>query len=309
MKSSIYTLALLAGLHLANRQPLAAINPHHLVSNNYSLAKVMPAGKTEGTNVGDYTYQNDRKFTHVLQFNETTFIPQSYKEGEGGEIIVDVNDLKIHFSQNHVFFKGIEELEMLRGIGIVHKSATLEGYEFHLSDKVSGAFSRLTIFTTNDRFVKKIEFKSKFYGEYTFLFPVKRTDVMAVEQAYFTPKSAYKVVGWEDLTDKIMVPQFRILNCLRNRSRDKIAMEQGIQFEFKDKYVTFTNTGGKQEKIAVKKTRIGNNVDAKRGNVRKIMTCKTKGKKDRQLLIMLNSAQEVEYIQLDNVQYQLALQP
>lgn len=253
---------------------------------------------------GDYTYQDDRKFTQIEQLSGQIIVPSSYAEGMSTEEAVAAGAVKIKIASNIIEFEGVEGLKTFN---IVAKNAVLNGYEYQLVDNRGSDFSKLKFVTSNERHLKFVHFLSSRYGQYTFFLPRKTQDQLQQEANYYSDKNKNKIYAYYNLVDKTITPYYRAVSHKGNDIKEKIVMQQGLKFKFfKDKLVVENNKITETfdiKKIKVEETNGKSKFGKKIGRVIKVTT---KGKsKDKTFRFALNRENKIEFIQHGNTNYSL----
>ncbi len=214
---------------------------------------------TMANSESDYTYQKDRKFSHINQLNGQVFIPQEVEEGRSERKKVAPGAVKVSIAPEMVFFEGIEGLGAMN---IVAKNNTPLGFEFRLVDRRGVEFPKFKVILDKHNFVQLIYFHSKKYGEYTFFLPKKTKAQLQKEANYFTRQDDFTVKVYNDLVGKAITPYTRI-NNVNNKFdvEEKIPMVEAFNIKFKEDKVVF-NMGKSATVYDIKKVKI-NTVEEK----------------------------------------------
>ncbi len=195
-----------------------------------ALFFVQPLTAQDEEEVIKYTYASDKQFNRVQDFTGYTFIPNEVEEGEFGPELIGEGDVKILFTENIVYFKGVEGYS---SININSKNPFNLGYEFEWMDVNNPSISgKLRIICDQQNFVQLIYINSRETPEYAFFMPLKSEYLLEQEAAYFTSKKDVEARAYPSLDGKAIYP-YRMIEDLRTRvPEERVYIEDSIYLKF-----------------------------------------------------------------------------
>lgn len=264
------------------------------------LVSLLFTTTTIWASLGDYTYQKDKRFTHVKQLNGQTFVPQEYIEGKGGRVFVRPDKIKIHISSAKMAFEGVDKLGFFN---IVAKTKTKTGFNFKLTDGRGRDFSKLII-VMNGEYVRSMHLTSKKLGEYTFFLPQKSKSQLKQERRYFSSTRTTKSETYDELCKEPIVPYQQIRNVNNPYSfLEKISVKQKFSIDFAEGSVLFKDRKD-SKRYRVKRVKKRDLTIKDNPAVKQVLDVKIKDKAKR-IKVFLNDKNQIEFIELKGTRYLL----
>jgi len=239
-----------------------------------------------------YTYASDKQFNKASNLTGYTFVPNEVEEGEYGIEFIDEGDVAILFFDNRILFKGVEGYKSLN---ILSKNPFQLGYEVDWMDAKDPAISgKLRVIVDEENFAQVIYINSKTTPEYAFFLPLKSSQLLEAEEAYFTSKRSIEARSYPRLIGKTIRPYRIIEDVRKGGTEQRISMKDSIYLSFKENQVYFKK-GALDKTYNIKKAKTFEYTQPGRPEIKFLMEIAV-SEVGEKFKIFLNSRNQIERI-------------